>query len=325
MRAESAEGELMLTLKAVGRYGGRAVGMATMMLFTALPPDRLTAQTSPPPQPSFRADSAAVLDVARTALHAMRVNDTATMRRLFAGSVPMRITGFRNSDPVIGSDSGDSWISSVAQTPAGQLDERIGDPVVRVDGNLAQVWTYYEFRRGETFSHCGADQFVLGRTPAGWKIISLNYSFRRDGCRQDLAFTPRERGLLDLVAAERAFAFYADTGGTPAAFVWALRDDAITLDATGVKPMKPIYAARRRGPALLSWGPSWAEMSNDGTMGFTLGPWTWRPARDSAVAARGHFMTIWVKGAERWQVALDLGAGGDSTSSLDEPLIRGGG
>jgi hypothetical protein len=125
-----------------------------------------------------------------------------------------------------------------------------------------------------------------------------------------------------MVAAERAFAYYADTGGTPAAFVWALRDDAVTLDADGVHPMKPIYAARRRGPALLRWAPSWADMAEDGTMGVTTGPWEWRPARDSAVARRGNFLTIWVKGPERWQVALDLGVSGDSTAHMDEELLE---
>jgi putative lumazine-binding protein len=291
--------------------------------FLAISPSRpLAAQASPPPQPPYAADSAAVLDVARTTLHAMRVSDTATMRRLFQGSVPMRIAGYRNGAPVIGIDSGSSWVSSVAATPAGTLDERIGTPSVQVDGNLAQVWTYYEFRNGERFSHCGADHFILGRTDAGWKIISLSYSGRREGCRQDLAFTPRDRAMRDMVAAERAFAHYADTAYTGAAFVWALRTDAITLDSSGVKSMRPLYENRRNNGALLSWGPSWADVSADGEMGFTLGPWTWRPARDSAVQARGHFMTIWIKGEARWQVALDLGVGGDSTSRLDEPLIE---
>jgi hypothetical protein len=123
-----------------------------------------------------------------------------------------------------------------------------------------------------------------------------------------------------MVAAERGFAHYADTANVPAAFVWALRDDAITLDGTGVKQMKPIYAARRPGPAWLRWAPSWADAAADGSMGFTTGPWAWHPARDSAAQGHGNFMTIWVKGADRWQVALDLGVDGDTTAHLDEPL-----
>jgi hypothetical protein len=310
-------------IKAVWRHGGKAVAVGGALLITALPPYRLTAQATPPRQPSFHADSIAVVSVAKTALEAMRTRDTVLLSAMLSGTVPMRIVGWSNTGPVVRADSGAGWKTSVATAPAEMvLDERIAEPRVEIDGNLANVWAYYEFHRGAEFSHCGVDQFVLGRTPTGWKIISLSYSFRRTECRKDLAFTPRQLALQQMVLAERAFAHYADTAGTPAAFVWALRDDAITLDADGVHPMKPGYANRRRGPALLSWAPSWADMSEDGTMGVTTGPWTWRPARDSAVARRGNFLTIWVKGPERWQVALDLGVSGDSTAHLDEELLE---
>ena len=51
-----------------------------------------------------------------------------------------------------------------------------------MDGNLANVWVYYEFYAGDKFSHCGVDNFQLGRTDAGWKIILLADSRRRQGC-----------------------------------------------------------------------------------------------------------------------------------------------
>ncbi|HWA40398.1 MAG TPA: hypothetical protein VG712_02240 [Gemmatimonadales bacterium] len=262
----------------------------------------------------------------KTALEAMRSGDTLLLGRMLASGTPMRIAGWRDTpagpSAAVRSDSGAGWLTGIAGSAVGALDERIAEPTVQIDGNLANVWAYYEFFRGTEFSHCGADQFVLGRTSGGWKIIALNYSVRLTGCRRDLVPTPRQLALREMVRTERAFAQYADTGGTPAAFVWALRDDAITLTGEGVAQMKPMYASRRRGPALLSWAPSWADMSEDGTMGVTTGPWEWRPARDSAVAQRGNFLTIWVKGPERWQVALDLGVSGDSTAHLDEEVAE---
>jgi hypothetical protein len=279
---------------------------------------RLVAQA--PPQPAYSADSAAVVDVVQTVLHAMRMGDTATLTRHFHPAMPMRVVGSRNGEPMVAVDSGPRWVTSVAGAAVDRLDERIGVPQVLVDGNLAQLVVYYEFLRSGEFSHCGVDQFVLGRTDTGWKILSTSYSVRTDGCRRDLAFTPRERALRDVTATERAFARYADTANIPAAFTWALRDDAITLDGEGVKPMKPLYAGRRAGPSWLRWAPSWVDASADGTMGLTTGPFAWHPARDSAASRRGNFMTIWTKGPERWQVALDLGVAGDSTARLDEPL-----
>jgi hypothetical protein len=306
----------MAFAQAVRRHGGRAVGFAVLGILSALPLYRLTAQT----QPSYATDSTAVVDVVKTVLHAMRIGDTAAMRARFHPSMPMRVTAWRNGAPVVAVDSGAAWVADVGGVRVDQLDERIGTPVVQVDGNLAQVWAYYEFLRAGEFSHCGADQFVLGRTEAGWKILSTMYSVRREGCSKDLTFTPRERALLDVTAAERAFAHFADTANIPAAFVWALRDDAIYLDGEGVKQMKPLYAGRRPGPSWLRWAPSWVDASADGTMGLTTGPFAWHPARDSAAVRRGNFMTIWTRGPERWQVTLDLGVAGDTTARLDEPL-----
>ena len=311
----------MVIVETVRRYGGKAVVWALILAATALPPYRLAAQAQPPAQPTYATDSTAVVDVVKTVLHAMRMADTATLRARLHPSMPLRVMRWRDGVPVIAADSGSRWIMGVAGTPVGRLDERIGTPVVQVDGNLAEVWAYYEFRRGEEFSHCGADQFVLGRTDDGWKVLVIAYSIRPEGCSKALTFTPRARALLDVTAAERAFARYADTANIPAAFVWALHDDAITLDGDGVKQMKPLYAAARRpGTAWLRWSPSWVDASADGTMGLTTGPFALHLSRDSAAVRRGNYMTIWTKGPDRWQVALDLGVAGDSTSHLDEPL-----
>lgn len=282
------------------------------------PSERLAAQGVPPTQPAYAADSTAVIEVIKTVLEAMRVRDTVELRRRLHPSMPMRVMMWRGNDPIISSDSASGWITGVGTAPATMvLDERIGAPsTIQVDGNLANVWTYYEFRRTEEFSHCGVDQFTLGRTDTGWKVLFLSYSVRRTGCEPHLTTLPRQRALRELISAERAFAYYADTANISAAFVWALRDDAITLDADGVKQMRPMYQARRPGPALLLWEPSWAGVSEDGNFGVTTGPWTWRPARDSSVKARGQFLTIWRKGPDRWQVALDLGVTGDSTAQL---------
>lgn len=299
----------------------RRIGaVVTSALLAVQPTSRLAAQAQSPAQPSFTADSAAAVDVVVTVLHAMRVGDSASINRRLHPAMPMRIMAYRNGETRIASDSGARWGVSVAGSPVDGLDERIGPPQVQVDGNLAQVLVYYEFLRAGNFSHCGADQFILGRTEQGWKVIFLSYSVRMEGCRKELVFSPRDRALRDMVAAERAFAHYADTATIPAAFVWALRDDAITVGAEGVQQMKPMFAGRRGGPAWLRWSPSWVDASADGTMGFSTGPSAWHPARDSVARRQGNYMTIWAKGPERWQVALDIGVNGDSTARLDEPL-----
>jgi hypothetical protein len=46
------------------------------------------------------------------------------------------------------------------------------------------VWTYYEFRIGATFSHCGTDAFHFVKDDSGWLITGLAYTIQREGCRR---------------------------------------------------------------------------------------------------------------------------------------------
>ena len=54
--------------------------------------------------------------------------------------------------------------------------ERLWEPVVLIDGDIAMVWARYDFWLGEVFSHGGTDVVVLLRTDAGWKIASFAWS-----------------------------------------------------------------------------------------------------------------------------------------------------
>jgi predicted metal-dependent phosphoesterase TrpH len=45
------------------------------------------------------------------------------------------------------------------------------------------VWTAYDFHVNSRFSHCGYDSFQLTRTAAGWKIIAIADTQRREGCK----------------------------------------------------------------------------------------------------------------------------------------------
>lgn len=141
----------------------------------------------PPAQPSYAADSAAIHQAVTKLFDGMRTRDTAAMRTLFHEPVAMRSVAYRQGKPVVEADGVEDWFQGLMSAPAGMvLDERLGPPEIRVDGNLANVWVYYEFYAGDKFSHCGVDNFQLGRTDAGWKIILLADSRRRQGCSMSL-------------------------------------------------------------------------------------------------------------------------------------------
>ncbi len=68
------------------------------------------------------------------------------------------------------------------RTGKGTLLERIWQPRVSVHGDIANVWTPYDFYRDGKFSHCGIDSFNLVRTPEGWKIAGFIYTLEFSGC-----------------------------------------------------------------------------------------------------------------------------------------------
>ena len=140
--------------------------------------------TSAPSSASPDAERAAVLQVVTGLFDAMRTRDTAAMRSAFdSGVVLLSVGRTREGLPVVRRDAIGNFIASIPGAPAGKkLDERIYSPEVRIDGGLATVWTQYDFYLGDTFSHCGVDALMLGKTQGGWKIISLADTRQREGC-----------------------------------------------------------------------------------------------------------------------------------------------
>lgn len=61
-----------------------------------------------------------------------------------------------------------------------QIEERIHDPLTRVDNDLAMVWAPFEFRVNGKVDHCGTDLFNLVRTDGKWLIANFVAAVRKD-------------------------------------------------------------------------------------------------------------------------------------------------
>jgi Putative lumazine-binding len=53
------------------------------------------------------------------------------------------------------------------------IEERIHDPLVRIDHDLAMVWAPFEFLVDGTPDHCGTDLFNLVNTDGKWLIAGI--------------------------------------------------------------------------------------------------------------------------------------------------------
>lgn len=60
--------------------------------------------------------------------------------------------------------------------------EKLLSYTIKIDGNLASVWTPYEFYLNGNFSHCGANSFQLFNNNGKWEIIYLVDMRRRNNC-----------------------------------------------------------------------------------------------------------------------------------------------
>ena len=73
---------------------------------------------------------------------------------------------------------------SISKAEKQSLDERITFSNILIDGNLASVWTPYEFYYQSKFSHCGVNSFQLVKSNNEWKIQYIIDTRRKDNCKK---------------------------------------------------------------------------------------------------------------------------------------------
>src|SRR5689334_4503287 len=117
--------------------------------------------------------------------------------------------------------------------------------------------------------------------------------------------TENRRALVEM---EHAFAKAAATKGTRDAFIEFLADDGIIFQPGPVNGKK-FWTERQPRKGLLSWEPVFADVSRAGDLGYTTGPWEFRPnGPDDQPVAFGQYFTIWKKqSGGDWKAVLDRG------------------
>jgi len=148
------------------------------MLFAIL----LAAATPAAAQHAEEADSAAVLATVNQLFAALETNDPAA---LLAAVVPEgRATSagiHATGRPQISSTSWTAFAERLAGSTE-RLSERLIDPHVHVEGDIAMIWSRYEFEVNGAFSHCGVDHFDLVRIDGRWRVLNLTWTRQTEGC-----------------------------------------------------------------------------------------------------------------------------------------------
>lgn len=116
---------------------------------------------------------------------AMKESDVVMMKNSFTSNAVLQTIG-RSKETgavVVTSEDVNAFAESIQQIAKGEADEQIVFETIRIDGDLASVWTPYKFYFKGKFSHCGVNSFQLVRLEGEWKIQYIIDTRRRQGCQ----------------------------------------------------------------------------------------------------------------------------------------------
>ena len=114
---------------------------------------------------------------------AMKNSDGQLLQSCFSDSAVLQtIVKNKLGIAVVKNEAIASFVSQVNTIGKGDADERIQFDLIKIDGDLAIVWTPYQFYYKGKFSHCGVNSFHLVRLANGWKIQYLIDTRRKNAC-----------------------------------------------------------------------------------------------------------------------------------------------
>ena len=142
---------------------------------------RAVAAGPPPLSPPSREERVAVMAALDSFFVALRERDPALLSRAVSSRSTWTTAAYRNGAVVLRRRPALQDVEALTQAKEA-LHERLMDPAVRVDGDIALVWSPYQFHIGERLSHCGHDGFRLVREDGRWRLDGGLYTVRPEGC-----------------------------------------------------------------------------------------------------------------------------------------------
>jgi hypothetical protein len=138
--------------------GATAAGLLTASLYAATPEEQ------------------AVLAPVQAMFDGMAKRDTAAIKApLLPGGTMVLMRDGKPTQMTF-----DAFAERVGRPGTTHIEERIHDPLVRVDNDLAVVWAPFEFLIDGKVDHCGTDLFNLVRQNGRWLIASVADTGRKD-------------------------------------------------------------------------------------------------------------------------------------------------
>jgi len=114
----------------------------------------------------------------------MKNSDKASIISAFANpeKTSMKVININGKSAEVTYRAATSFIEAAGSEHEQTWDERAWNTTIRIDGNMAQLWTNYAFFLDDTFHHCGVNAIQYYKSKQGWKIIDLSYTHRTNDC-----------------------------------------------------------------------------------------------------------------------------------------------
>ena len=110
--------------------------------------------------------------------------DTSLIKQTIASDLTIQTIYTNEEDnTVLKTEEVSHFLNKIAsKDPEATWDEKLLSYSIKMDHNMANVWTPYEFYDNGIFSHCGVNSFQLFKAKDQWKIIYLIDTRRKQNC-----------------------------------------------------------------------------------------------------------------------------------------------
>jgi putative lumazine-binding protein len=144
--------------------------LATLPLLAALCPLALHATPADTP------DEQAVLAPIQAMFAGMSARDAAAIKKpTMPGGVMVLMRDGKPTQMTF-----EDFATRVGKPGKEQIEEKIHDPIIKIDNDLAVVWAPFDFLIDGKVAHCGTDLFNLVRQDGQWIVASVADTSRSD-------------------------------------------------------------------------------------------------------------------------------------------------
>ncbi|MCH8615700.1 nuclear transport factor 2 family protein [Sphingomonas sp. SM33] len=124
---------------------------------------------------------ASVLAPINEAFRALEAQDSAALLRVV--DPDGRVTAVGKLPDGTAARRSRSWTEYASKMRPGHgFKERIINPMIEVDGDVALVWAPFTIEVGGKIVSCGTDHFDMVRQGGAWKIMNITFSTMSTGC-----------------------------------------------------------------------------------------------------------------------------------------------